>query len=127
MMEEIFKTVKGFPNYMISNKGVLLTNRQNSLVYVVKKLNMREGYKRTQIYDIEGKRTNVSIHRLVVEAFIGEIKEGYEVNHIDGIRNNNLVTNLEIVTPKDNCGHRDRKGHFMKDRSGYINSGGTKR
>nr|DAF84369.1 MAG TPA: homing endonuclease [Caudoviricetes sp.] len=45
------------------------------------------------------------IHRLVVKTFIGEIPEGYEVNHIDFDKSNNSLNNLEIVTRKQNMEH----------------------
>lgn len=45
------------------------------------------------------------VHRLVVEAFIGPIPEGYEVNHIDAQRTNNVPTNLELVTRTENMAH----------------------
>ena len=45
------------------------------------------------------------LHRIVTELFIGEIKEGYEVEHIDCNKHNNAISNLRIVTHKDNCGN----------------------
>src|SRR5699024_2829267 len=41
-------------------------------------------------------------HRLVAEAFIGEIPKGYVVNHINGIKHDNRIDNLEIITEKEN-------------------------
>lgn len=48
------------------------------------------------------------IHRLVAKVFIGEIKEGFEVNHIDFNKQNNNVENLEIVTREQNMKHNVR-------------------
>lgn len=45
------------------------------------------------------------VHRLVVEAFIGEIPEKMEVNHLDGNKINNDISNLEICTRSDNMLH----------------------
>lgn len=42
------------------------------------------------------------IHRLVAEYFIGNIPDGYVVDHIDGNKLNNHVNNLKICTQKDN-------------------------
>lgn len=49
---------------------------------------------------IAGKR--YSVHRLVAEAFFGEIPDGYEVDHINRNRGDNSVENLRIVTPSEN-------------------------
>ncbi len=48
------------------------------------------------------------IHRLVAEYFIGKIPKGREINHKDGNKLNNTVSNLEIVTPSENLLHRHR-------------------
>ncbi|CAM9095849.1 unnamed protein product [Ectocarpus sp. 12 AP-2014] len=42
------------------------------------------------------------VHLLVAEAFIGERREGYQVDHIDGNESNNDVSNLEYVTASEN-------------------------
>lgn len=49
-------------------------------------------------------------HRLVAAAFIGPCPEGKEVNHIDGNRLNNHVSNLEYVTRRENILHQRTLG-----------------
>lgn len=44
----------------------------------------------------------VYVHRLVYEAFKGEIPEGLEIDHIDGNKHNNNPDNLRVVTRKEN-------------------------
>lgn len=44
-----------------------------------------------------------SLHRIVWEAFNGEIPEGYEIDHINAKRDDNRLDNLRCVTHKDNC------------------------
>ena len=48
---------------------------------------------------------NVSIHRLVASAFIENIENKKYVNHIDGNKHNNIVSNLEWVTSSENALH----------------------
>lgn len=51
-----------------------------------------------------------SVHRLVVESFLGEIPKGLVVNHIDGNKLNNRLSNLEVVTYSENMKHAYRLG-----------------
>lgn len=45
------------------------------------------------------------VHRLVWSAFNGPIPAGLTVNHIDGIKQNNRLTNLELATPDQQIDH----------------------
>ena len=56
----------------------------------------------------------VSIHRLVYETFVGKIPKGMQINHKDGNKNNNHISNLEVVTPKENTAHAWRLGLTKK-------------
>ena len=53
----------------------------------------------------KGKRKKVSIHRLVATYFLDNPNNLPEVNHKDGNKNNNSVTNLEWCTPQQNVIH----------------------
>ncbi|MBJ7900265.1 MAG: hypothetical protein GC158_10175 [Cyanobacteria bacterium RI_101] len=44
-------------------------------------------------------------HRLVYETFFGEIPDGWQVNHINGVKSDNRLENLEVVTPQENMRH----------------------
>lgn len=59
---------------------------------------------------LNGKNVHCYVHDLVAEAFIGPKPEGKEVNHIDGVKTNNVWTNLEYVTHLGNMGHARRTG-----------------
>jgi hypothetical protein len=52
----------------------------------------------------------VYVHRLVYEAFKGEIPEGLEIDHIDRNKHNNSPDNLRLVTRSENLRNTDRKG-----------------
>jgi hypothetical protein len=58
----------------------------------------------------EGKVKTTSIHRLVAKSFIDNPLNKSQVNHINGNKLNNQVTNLEWATPKENTNHALKTG-----------------
>jgi len=69
----------------------------------------RGGYAGVQLWR-DGRVRNVLVHRLAAAAFIGPLPDGHEVNHIDGNKNNNTISNLEYVTRSENLKHAYRTG-----------------
>lgn len=53
-------------------------------------------------------RQTVAAHRVVWETFNGPIPQGMQINHKDGNKLNNRLTNLEICTPSENISHAFR-------------------
>lgn len=108
-MKEIYKDVKGFEGkYMISNLGNV-----KSMNYLNKKtpkvltpIRHHLGYMLVHL----GSNKIKMIHTLVAEAFIPNPEGKKFVNHIDGNKQNNRVTNLEWVTSKENMNHAIRTG-----------------
>jgi len=92
---EIWKQFKN-TEYYISNLGEV----KNSYGKLLKTFPAPNGYKRIKII-IEGKRKVFMVHRLVAETFIGDINN-LVIDHIDRNKTNNNVTNLRIVTVKEN-------------------------
>ena len=90
--------VKGHPNYEISNFGRVRNRRTGRVLVPV--LNRKGGYYRVKL---DGVRYYV--HRLVLLSFFNMDGEGLDVNHIDGDKLNNHLTNLEWVTRKENIRH----------------------
>lgn len=60
------------------------------------------------------------IHRLIWEAFNGEIPEGYEIDHINTIRNDNRLENLRLVTPKENRNNPLTIEHYKNIDRSYL-------
>lgn len=89
-------------NYYISNCGEIWNSKTKKNL----SLESRNGYKRIKIGN-----SQCSIHRLVYEAFIGEIPEGYVIDHIDGNRANNNVSNLRLITQSENVKNAMKNGH----------------
>jgi len=112
--EEIWKDVPGYEGeYQISNLG-----RTKALPRLVKMptgvLRKEPGQitshtsKRYCTVDLSGK--SFTVHRLVANAFIPNPENKPEVNHRDGNKRNNVASNLEWVTRKENIDHAFKNG-----------------
>lgn len=111
-MQEIWKTIEGTDGrYEVSNTGKIRSN--NYLGHGgQKELSLakdHKGYLRVRIY-INGCRKTVKVHREVAKAFLENPDNKPEVNHRDGNKENNHVSNLEWSTPGDNVRHAYKSG-----------------
>ena len=108
-MKEVYKDIPGFEGkYMISNKGnVMSMNYQNTRKpKVLIPVKHHLGYLLVHL----GSSKIKMVHTLVAEAFIPNPEGKPFVNHIDGNKSNNVVSNLEWVTSKENMEHAIRTG-----------------
>lgn len=108
-MVEIWKDIKGYEGrYKVSNLGnvkSLLGKKER----ILKSLNHTEGYYKVILYK-ENIAKNKCIHRLVAEAFIDNPQNKKDINHKDGNKHNNNVSNLEWCTRKENVIHAWKLG-----------------
>lgn len=66
----------------------------------------KNGYLSLQLTDADGENKTWSIHRLMGKAFLGAIDgDGMVINHKDGNKTNNVLTNLELITSSENRKH----------------------
>jgi hypothetical protein len=99
----IWKDVVGYEgHYKVSDAGEIMSVKKEPKIMSL--FPNDRGYMRITITK-EGKMKQVFVHRLVTQAFIGEVPQGYSVNHIDGNKSNNKLSNLEIVTFSENNLH----------------------
>lgn len=100
-MSEEWRWIKGYEGrYMVSNHGKIKSFLKHCEGYICSVKNQTGDYLRFNLYDSNGILKTKGVHVLVASTFIGEIPFGYEVHHIDGDKQNNSVSNLEIVSPK---------------------------
>lgn len=107
---ELFKDIRGYEGkYQISNLGKVksLNYRNSNKEQVLTPKTHTKGYLKIDLWK-DGKRKCCFIHRLVAEAFLENPNKLPEVNHINCIRNDNRVENLEWVTTSENALHRWR-------------------
>lgn len=112
-----FKTIPGFSDYMVNDKGVVYSKVFRKILNVTKNHN---GYHVISVYNDKRIRKTKQVHHLVLMAFkpddykliTTDFKNNhnpdgkvYNTNHIDGVKTNNRLDNLEVVTSSDNIRH----------------------
>ena len=103
-MIEIWKDIDGFNDYQISNFGNVKSFKRYKDGKIRKNYLNGRGYCFTNMRK-NGKYYFKLIHRLVAQAFILNPNEKPTVNHIDGIKTNNNISNLEWATYSENMQH----------------------
>lgn len=107
-MTEIWKDIDGFPNYEVSDQG-RIRNKKTKIIRSLSPAN--NGYLHVDLYKNDNQKRHgysKNVHRLVAETFLG--KSTLHVNHKDGNKQNNCLTNLEYVTPGENLQHAYNTG-----------------
>lgn len=100
----MWKLIPNFENYLCSIKGEFSRNGK-----LLKQSKHEKGYLNIRLYK-NGKQFSFRSHRVVYETFIGTIKKGLEINHINGIKNDNNLFNLEACTHSENLIHAIKNG-----------------
>ena len=112
--EEVWKPIVGYEGrYEVSNMGRIKSlpkyHRQERIMKPY--TNPHHGYVEVHLSK-NGKAKPHRVHKLVMEAFTDYRSKGYalyqEIDHIDGDKTNNALSNLQVVTHKENM----RKAHY---------------
>lgn len=108
-MKEEFRWIDGYEGlYKVSNLGrILMVERVDSigrtLPEIIKSTRKGVGGYTVVTLNKDGHKITKLVHRLVAKAFIPNPENKPQVDHVDGSRNNNVVTNLRWVTNAENC------------------------
>lgn len=100
-MNETWKDIDGFKGYAVSNYGRIKSARK-----ILKPQKTHHNYLQVCLSYGNGRK----LARLVAIAFIPNPNNYPEVNHLDGDKANNHISNLEWCTHKENCIHAIRTG-----------------
>lgn len=119
MKEEIWKDIEGYEGlYQVSNLGRVRSfdryvnakggGRSFRKGRILKAGKTKQGYSFVALTNEKSKQ--FTVHRLVAQAFLKKQNFRKVVNHIDGNKENNSVTNLEYVTSSENTKHAYKTG-----------------
>lgn len=116
MEEEVWKDVEGYEEYYkVSSRGRVMRKK-----FTLRMKNGRKRLYREQeckqmvtkscvVVSILGKTLSVAkVHRLVAMFYLDDYSEDLQVNHKNGIKTDNRVENLEMVTNQQNVLHAFR-------------------
>lgn len=127
---EIWRDIKDFFGFQVSNFGrvrsvdrtVSTGTRKRKIIGLILKTNKdKDGYEGVNL-KIGSESYRKKVHRLVAEAFISNPNNYPCIDHINGIRNDNNVTNLRWCTVKMNANYElAKKNRSEAIRQSYIN------
>lgn len=107
MHREIWRSIDGFPGYDASNKGRVRSfkNFRGDITreyHILKPRMNPNGYHIVVLYDTRHRPHQIAVHRLIASTFIPVHDDSLVVDHLDGDKTNNNVSNLEWVTGREN-------------------------
>ncbi len=107
---ETWKTIPGFERYQVSTRGNIRSVAKKWRCGQKDRILSRDaqGYLHLQLVGDSGYR-NCLVHRLVMLAHVGPPESGVEVNHKNGVKHDNRLTNLEYVSPSQNVIHSGQR------------------
>jgi len=127
-LEEIWKPIKGFEEFYLITKDGNIKSVERQICLKTHSYIRREqdiiqaksldGYYRIKLYNNTKKTKTISTHRLVALTYLNNPNNYLEINHIDGNKTNNNVTNLEWCSKEQNVKHAYDTG--LKKRENYV-------
>ena len=100
MEKEIWKDIPGYEGlYQVSSEGRIKSKRCLLRCHITK-----NGYVRATLW-LKSKPNHCLVHRVVATTFLRNVDNKKEVNHIDGKKQNNNISNLQWVTKSENMIH----------------------
>lgn len=103
----MIRPIKGYEGkYAVSFDGYVysLNYHRTGFMKILKAKYDKDGYLEVGLYN-NRKKKYYRVHRLIALAFVPNPKKFPQVNHKDGVKDNNWFSNLEWVTSSENIKH----------------------
>ena len=136
-LKEEFRSIPGYEGYYeVSNFGNVKSLKREFLINgkypstvkekILRQTLNKDGYYRILLYK-DGKREQFNIHILVAMVFLGHVPDGHKivVDHIDNNKLNNNLTNLQLITHRENIS-KDKKNGTSKYKGVYLEKNANK-
>ena len=124
-MEQTIKQIPNYEDYEITNTGTVYSykgpeKKQRELKHQ-KATQSKKKYHQVRLWN-NGVGKLYYVHRLVWETFVGEIPKNQQIDHIDGDTSNNNLSNLQLLTRRQNTKkyHRTRTDHWRLHREEMV-------
>jgi hypothetical protein len=114
---EVWKDIDYLPRHQVSNLGRI---RHKKKLNILKGSISNHGYVRVNI-QVNNKQKSYRVHRIVADHFVSNEEGKPFVNHMDCDKKNNVSTNLEWVTNKENIIHARDNGKLKHVRGEVSN------
>ena len=103
----VYTELEDYPNYFISDTSLKLYRLRGTEFIECKQCpnSVKDNYPTVTVTGSNGVRYKRNMHRLLAETFIPNPLNKAHVNHLDGNKANNLLSNLEWATEKENAQH----------------------
>ena len=107
MAQTHLKQIEGYEGYFIDTDGNVWTTKKNKGKVGLTKLTLskkKTGYLYANIYWGKGnnERSSLRVNRLVYQTFVACIPEGFVIDHINDIKDDNRLENLQMLSVKEN-------------------------
>lgn len=118
-----WRACTGWPEYEVSDRGQvrrIAAAQGASVGHILTPVKGSHGYPAVMLSRSTLRDQRTLVHRLMAEAFLGPLGEkhqGFEVNHKNGVKDDNRLANLERVTHQQNCQHGYATG--LNDRANH--------
>ena len=102
-----FTELQEFPGYFIAHSPARLMRERDGTYIVCSQTpnSSKDNYWTTTLKTKDGRYVKRSMHRLLMQTFVPNPDNKAHVNHIDGDKSNNELSNLEWATPQENVQH----------------------